>query len=241
MELAKFITVHGDKLSELISFLIAVWAYPYLRRSYLKWFMPFLGFIFLSETASNLAPVGFYSTYLNPVFEVCIYGYVFFELATGRRSRICIIILMACVLIAYVFSYFFLDTDHLFMFYYMKVSMVFSFIVTAIALNYLYRQGSNDFSIRLLQQPGVWIAFGVSIFFSGFSLAGALYSYMIHMNLNVFGIRMYNLIPRILSVVLYSCLSVAIVLFRRRSYMERNRSRLQTDKVANINHLQTLI
>jgi hypothetical protein len=219
MELIKFFIINIDKLFEFISFLIAAWAYPYLKHSYMKWFLPFLGFILLAGLASRLFRFGFYGSYLSSVSEVYIYGYVFFKLTTKSSVRKLIAILMSCVVIAYGYSYFFLDADHWFMFYYIKVSMAFSFLITAIALNYLYQEVLIEQKSQFFTRAGVWIAFGVSIFFSGFGLITALYSYILHMNLYVLGIRLYHLIPRLLCVVLYSCLSAAIVLYRKQQQM----------------------
>jgi hypothetical protein len=50
MELIKFFIINIDKLFEFISFLIAAWAYPYLKHSYMKWFLPFLGSYFVVGT-----------------------------------------------------------------------------------------------------------------------------------------------------------------------------------------------
>jgi hypothetical protein len=224
MELIKFIIINVDKLFEFISFLIAAWAYPYLKHSYMKWFFPFLGLIFLSELASHFWPVGFYGSYLNAISEVCMYGYVFFKLTIKSDVRKLIVILMSCVMLAYGFSYVFLDDDHWFMFYYMKINIVFSFIITAIALNYLYQEVSIEYKSRFFRRPGVWIAFGVTIFFSGLGLTVALYSFILHMNLYVLGVRLYNFIPRLLCVVLYSCLSAAIILYRKQQQIAYSRS-----------------
>ncbi|MBV9988650.1 MAG: hypothetical protein JO301_13310 [Chitinophagaceae bacterium] len=224
MEVLKFITIHADNMAELISFLLAVWAYPYLRLPYTKWLPVFLGFIFVSETATNLAPVGFHVTYLSLAIQAVYYGYIFYELASTRKIRISILVFVIGIVLAYSFSYIFLDTTRWYMFNFMRITMIFDLILTIIALNYLYRWSLLDANIFFVQEPSVWIAFGVVIFFSGYNIAVALYPYIIKQNLNVFGLRLYNLIPRLLSVVLYSCFSVAIVLYRRRELAVMNNS-----------------
>jgi hypothetical protein len=241
MGVTKFVIIHLDNLFELTSFLIAAWAYPYLKYSYMKWFLPFLGFIFVSETAPNIVPIGFHTTYLSLVIQAAFYGYIFCQLTSKTHARLIILILMRACMVAYVFSYLFLDTSRLVMFNFVKVTLAFDLVLTAIGLNYLYQAFLADKNEVSLREPGIWIAVGVIIFYSGFSFVIALYPYIIERNLRVFGIRLYHLIPRFLSVALYSCLSIAVILFRHRKYRDRNLSGSSASDMANISHFQMLI
>ena len=69
----------------------------------------------------------------------------------------------------------------------------------------------------LLNESGFWLAMGVSIFFSGTSIVFALHDLIIKNNLTFFGAKLYNFVPRVLSVILYASISIAIILCKKKT------------------------
>jgi hypothetical protein len=57
IEILSFIKNHLHNIAEFISLVIAIFYYPYLKKSFMKWFLPFLGFIFLGELISAYIPL----------------------------------------------------------------------------------------------------------------------------------------------------------------------------------------
>jgi len=220
MEAVRLIIVNIDALFEFISVVAALRALPYTKSSYLRWFPAFLVFIFLSETLGKFIPIGFHASYLNFIVQSAFYGNLFYALTASKKMRIFITIISVSFIISYLYCYFFVDLTRQYMYGFAKVTMAFDFFLIFFGMLYLYQQVIDENNVPFLTSPAVWISLGVVIFFSGFSMALALYRYIIHMDLRLFGWRLYNLIPRLLCIVLYSCFSVALILFRRNAKKE---------------------
>ncbi len=200
---------------EILSFLVAVFYYRYLRTSFMKWFLPFLAAISLGELLSHNNSVAFFATYLLSILVVVFYGYIFHCLIRTRLVKFLIIVLTIGFSASYMISFLFLDTGRDFMFYFMINFLCFGVFITAISLSYLYGLVVSEEGIFPLRMPGFWIAFGVTIFYSCTSVIFALYPIIVAEHLLLFGIPLHRVVPRLLCILLYSSLSVAIILCKK--------------------------
>ncbi len=205
---------------ELVSLVIVVYYYPSIRYSFMKFFLPFLLFIFIAEAITSLqvirddvrSNVGL--QYLISIVETIFYGYIFYNLS--HRNGLKKIILIQSIS-------FFLIYLSLFFFFGSKVSIftfcltLYGFSLSIIAIGHIYNKFIDEEYIDIVKDPGFWIAFGVSIFFSGISIALILHEFILKNNLNLFGIKLYNFIPRVLSIILYSSISIAIILCKKKN------------------------
>jgi hypothetical protein len=67
----------------------------------------------------------------------------------------------------------------------------------------------------LTHDPVIWVAVGVVVFFSGVSIVFSLYQFIQIRQIKLWGEPIYTLVPRLLSIILYSCLSIAIITCRK--------------------------
>jgi hypothetical protein len=73
----------------------------------------------------------------------------------------------------------------------------------------------DDLEVLLIRQPGFWIAAGILIFYSGICTVYALHPLIVQYNLQIFGMKLHHFVPMVLSVVLYSSLSIAMFLWKK--------------------------
>ena len=206
-------------ISELICLLVALFYYPYIKKSFMKWFLPFILFIFLGEIGakylrdgSGISNVSIY--YIIGIVETIFYGYIFRQLYTRKTIKRLIDYFIICSVTAYVYCIIFYREGYA---YYIPVLISSGFFLALIALVYIYTKFVDDEETFLISEPGFWIAFGVSIFFSGTCIVFSLHDYIVENNLTVFGVKLYNFVARVLSVVLYSSISIAIILCKKKS------------------------
>lgn len=205
---------------ELVSLLIVFYCYPYIRYSFMKYFLPFLLFIFIAEGIASLqiiranirSNIGL--QYLISIVETIFYGYIFYNLSSKNGFKKVILIHSISFFLIYISSFFFLGN---------KVGVfticltLYGFFLSIIAIGHIYNKFIDEEYLDIVKDPGFWIAFGVTIFFSGISIALILYEFILKNNLNLFGVKLYNFIPRVLSIILYSSISIAIILCKKKN------------------------
>lgn len=208
-----------NNLAELFSLVVAIIYYPYIKNSVMKWFLPFLAFVFVGEMyakyigyvvgKSNTEIYGFIT-----IIEAIFYGYFFYTITEkGISKKIIFIISLVNISISIIF--FFLISDnpsHLF------TNLIFlSILFCFISLTYIYSKFVNDEAAYLLGEPGFWVAFGVTLFFSGVSVVFSLHDFSVQHNLTLFGFKLYHIVPQTLCVLLYLSISTAIILCKKKT------------------------
>lgn len=185
----------------------------------MKWFLPFILFIFLGEIGANYISADAVTSnisiyYVIGIVESVFYGYIFYSLNNRKTIKTLIVIYIFCSVFAFLFGLVFYRVGYG---YYMSVLIGSGFFLALIALGYIYTKFVDDEETFLISEPGFWIAFGVSIFFSGTSIVFSLHDFIVDNNLTVFGAKLYNFVARVLCVVLYSSISIAIILCKKKS------------------------
>ena len=206
-------------ISELICLLVTVFYYPYIKKSFMKWFLPFILFIFLGEIGAKYISADSVTSnisiyYVIGIGETIFYGYIFYSLYNRKIFKGLILFFIFNSVIAYLIGLLFYREGYTF---YLPVLIASGFLLALIALGYIYTKFVDDEETFLISEPGFWIAFGVSIFFSGTCIVFSLHDYIVENNLTVFGAKLYNFVARVLCVVLYSSISIAIILCKKKS------------------------
>jgi hypothetical protein len=207
-------------IAQLQAFLVACYYYRYIKHSFMKWFMPFLGFVLLAGLSIRAhvilrLPPPVLIAYLLQVVQTAFYGYLFFKLSTNKIIRRLVILMCAICIPTYVLNFFLsgnATSANL-----LVAVIITSIFMTVISVLYLYLLIIENENIRLVKEPGWWIATGISIFFSCTCVAFLLYDFILSNRLILFGMYLYNLIPRLMSLILYSFISISIVLYARRA------------------------
>lgn len=211
-----------NNLAELFSLVVAIIYYPYIKNSVMKWFLPFLAFITVSEMyAQNIGYVLGNSNTPNitiygfiAIVESVFYGYFFYTITLKEISRK-IIFIISLVNVSISIFFFFLITDNP---SYVYTNLIFlSIFFSLISLTYIYSKFASDEAAYLLSEPGFWVAFGVALFFSGVSVVFSLHDFSMRHNLTLFGFKLYHIVPQTLCVLLYLSISTAIILCKKKT------------------------
>lgn len=202
---------------EFLSFAISIIFYRSIKDSYMKWFVPFLGIVFISELINNqfyyLRRQTILIHYIIGITESVFYGFIFYKLSNRPIQKKSIIIFIIFSVMGYISSYFTFNTSITYFLYNLIIS---GYLLATIALIYLYTKFVDDDETLLISESGFWIAFGVSLFYSGISISFSLYDLIYKNNLSISGQNLLNLVPRILSVFLYISISISIILCRKK-------------------------
>jgi hypothetical protein len=208
-------------ISELQAFLVACYYYRYLRGSFMKWLAPFLGFIFFADVSIYIQSIlldleyPVVTFYLLQVIQTVFYGYFFSKLADSKIVRRLVILMWFICIPSYVLNFFFSGNSTS---KNLQIIMVLSNIFIAVlSIIYVYLIIIRNDGIKLTDEPGWWIAIGVSLFSSCVCIGQILYKVIRQNNLRLFGMYLYNLIPQLMSLILYSFISISIILYARRA------------------------
>lgn len=206
-------------IAEFISLLIAIFYYPYLKRSFMKWFVPFLGFIFFSELFAKyqifiLKEHTLKTYYAVFLIETLFYSYLFYSLCSESIIRKIILYVTSVAILIYVISFWMFD-NYVDAFYFNLTIQ--GFALSFVSLTYLYSYVTNFEKTILINEPGFWLAFGVTIFFSVSTISMALHDIIIKSHVVFLGRKLHNIISQILSIFLYSSISIAIILCKKKA------------------------
>ena len=206
-------------ITELVALIIAIAYYPHLKKTFMKWVLPFLLFVFLGEFISEyqhwfLNQSSIIVHYFIGIIESFFYGCIFYNFSSRSILKKCIIYFITGSTILYIIGLLLYTNSSSYIF---SVLIINGFFLALLGLTNIYTKFIDDDNTILINEPGFWIAFGVSLFFAGSSIVFSLHDFIVKNNLNIFGIKLYNFIPRILCVVLYSSISIAIILCKKKT------------------------
>ena len=206
-------------IAELVSLIITIIYYPYLKGTVFKWFLPFLLVIFLGEIFAKyqiyvLKTTTLKTYYLIVIVETIFYPYIFFGLCNYNLIKKVIAATIFVGLLIYFIS-FFASSSFIESFYF-NITIA-GILLTIVPLLYVYSAIIADEIHKLTLEPGFWLAFGVAMFFSGSTIVVSLHNFMAPRHLVFFGQNLHNIIPRVLSVFLYLSISISIILCKKKT------------------------
>ncbi len=204
-------------IAELQAFLVACYHYKYLRGTYMKWFIPFLGFIFLGDCLAwniffylKLSVLGL--NYFLHALGAIFYCFIFYHFHQSNKIRKSIVVVLTISLIGYLLSYLFLEKNYINLIY---NSVMIEIFIIGLALSFLYKKIISEDNLILTSDPGFWVSTAVILFFSTTIICFLMIDFIRENDLRVLGLRLYNFVPQVMSVVLYSFLSTAIILYKK--------------------------
>jgi hypothetical protein len=87
-----------------------------------------------------------------------------------------------------------------------------SLVICLCCLLFFFTQIKNPNNhLSLLKVPGFWIATGLLIFYAGISLYTAIYEFLARSQISIWGTNIQNLIPQVLSLILYTTVTVGFI------------------------------
>lgn len=200
---------------EFLAFLVALIRYQKLKNSYMVWFIPFLLLTAVCEFGSDIIyyqynlPTDWIYNILIP-FTIYFYGFIFYRLLRSSNLK-SVFLSVAFVYLAC--NVYFLLTSTSFSIILLLIGAVIQIIL---ACYYFYKCLLDDVNLNAYYiKSGLWIASGIVIFYSGISIVFSLVNYIRAHHLMINGVHLYNVVPRYLSIILYTCLSIAFLQWKK--------------------------
>jgi hypothetical protein len=177
-----------NNITELIALVISICYYQHLRHTFMKWVLPFLLFIFLGELITT------YLLYNDSCHFIVSNYYVI-----GLFESL------------FYIDIFFQRIDR----YYTASLVISGLLLSIIALAYKDMKFRRESYLFVLGEPGFRIAFGMSLLFSGINIVFSQYDFVVKYTMRLYGVKSYNIVARVLCVVLYLRISMAIILCKK--------------------------
>ena len=213
--------LHIVYLSCLLASAVAALLYrKSLKSRQLSFFVPFLFLVFIQEITLffyNLNPpirsTGIvYNIYtpLSTLFFALFYSSIPFNAPVRTMIRILTIIFLAATL----FTYCFIQPVYIYNNY---VSLAGGFLNTLCGILFLFNYFKLDnHKEEIKWLPVVWITIGVVAFYPVVNISFALYKYLLAYQATIFGMKLYKLIPQLMSIFMYGCFIRAFYLCKKK-------------------------
>ncbi len=208
-------------IAEIIAFIISAFYYQKIKDSFLKWAPFYLLLVSIGELMAH-----YYHELLNSyiyliitILSIIFYNHCFYQLLQKRKKVQQLIIVLSSILLAVSIYLFVFINEHQPDVHYLLIAM--GIELSLIVCIYLYDIFlSDDMQVLLIKQPGFWMSAGVLLFFSGMCFTFAISPIALKYDLKIFDTYLLWFIPRTLSVVLYSFLVIAVLLYKPK--LEKN-------------------
>ncbi len=184
-------------------------------------FIPYLFLLFIQEVIVFFqhqkhpdAATGFYYNIYTPVnalFYVLFYALIPFNASIRKLVGI----LSAAFLAATVFTYVCIQSIYIYNTY---LGLAGGALITLCGILFLF----NYFKLDNPKEekkwlPVLWITIGIVTFYPVVNISFALYKYLLAYEATIFGMKLYQLIPQLMSIFMYSCFIRAFYLCKKES------------------------
>ncbi len=202
-------------IAEIIVCIISAFYYQKIKNSFLKWAPFYLFFVSIGELMAHYY-AGLPNNYIYliiTILSILFYNHSFYQLLQVRKKIQKLIIILSSILLVESLYLILFMAHHQSDTYYLLIAM--GIELSVIACIYLYDIFlSDDMHVLLIKQSGFWMAAGVLLFFSGMCFTFAISPIALKYDLKIFDTYLLNFIPRTLSVILYSFIAVAVILYK---------------------------
>ncbi len=192
----------------------------WLRGKGLALFVPYLWYVFAQETLMHNFHREIFGDEKNDIvyniyrlITVLFFSIIFYRLPVMKNVRQYIAGLTILYVVAFIIT--FIAIQSIFEYNsYLSLGRGFVISITGLLFLFSYFQLDNRTEGKFWS-PWIWITIGMVVFYPVISISQIFVKYL--SDENVFGIRLYNLIPQVMSIFMYSCFSYAFYLCKKRS------------------------
>jgi len=190
-----------------------------LKSRQLSLLVPYLFLVFVQEltifiireTYAKPDVVIAYNIY-RPI-TVCVFALLFYHLRLNRFYRKAIPWIVIAYLAIVTSIFLFVSSIRA---YNSQLSLAGGIALTLFGILFLFDYFNLDNATEEEKwRPVLWITAGIVIFYPIVNISFAFYKDIFAMNAMIFGVYLYNAIPQILSIIMYSCFAFAFYLCRK--------------------------
>lgn len=179
--------------------------------------LPFyLLFVFLQELVATtmLVSTGIIYNIYNPITTI-FFSFLFTSIPFNQQSRRLIFGLLITYLAAVVITFIFIQPIRTYNNY---VFLTGSMITVLNAILFLFNYFKLDNRAEEKKwQPVIWIVIGIVTFYPVVNIAFSFYKYLAAYDATLLGMKLYQMIPQIMSIFMYSCFTRSFYLCQKRN------------------------
>ncbi|MBC7948021.1 MAG: hypothetical protein H7Y42_09100 [Chitinophagaceae bacterium] len=181
--------------------------------------LPYLILVFIQESILGIASLLEYYTSNAIVYNiyrpvtVMIFAFIYYHIPIMKPLRKVILWITAFYFVVIVVNYLFVESIFTTSSY---LVLARGFVITMYGILFLMRYFHLDNrEEEKYWHPLIWITTGIVIFYPVISISTSFQKYMTSESL--YGFKLYQVIPQVMSIFMYSCFSYAFYLCRRKS------------------------
>jgi hypothetical protein len=184
--------------------------------------LPFyLLFVFMQELiaailayASVVISTGIIYNIYNPITTI-FFSFLFTSIPFNQRSKKLVFGLLITYLAAVVVTFIFIQPIHIYNNYvFLTGSMITVLNAILFLFNYFKLDNRGE---EKKWQPVIWIVIGIVAFYPVVNIAFSFYKYLVTYDATLWGMRLYRMIPQIMSIFMYSCFIRAFYLCQKKN------------------------
>jgi len=202
------------------SFLVGFINLKSLKSRQLSLMVPYLFLVFVQEVciyfflkANPGGRTGMVYNIYRPV-TVCLFAWVYYHIPINQAARKSIVWIVSIYLFTMAFIFLFLKSITVYNSI-LSLAAGIAMILFGILFLFNYFDVDNDREENKWM-PVIWITIGILLFYPVVNFAFSFYLLILLKNATIKGIYLYNFIPRILSILMYSGFAYAFYLCRKK-------------------------
>lgn len=208
--------------SLLVSALMALVHHKALRSRLLSILIPFLLYLFIQEMGIYVylrkCPSGstgiIYNVVYNPLSAI-VFVFLYSRIPFNKKAGRLLLFLLLIYLLTTVITLAFLQPLTTLNF---NLSLMSGFVITCSGITFLFTYFNIDnTSEEKHWRPLLWITIGIVIFYPVVNISWAFHKYLLKYDATIGGIKIYQLIPQVMSIFMYSCFAYAFYLCKRKN------------------------
>lgn len=206
-------------VSILLSAVMAVINRKYLLNRKLIILLPFLIYVFFQETVLGLNNYFNYFTSNAIVYNiyrpvsVIVFAFIYFSITFMSPLKKLIAAITIIYLVLTLINYCFIESIFTASSYF---TLARGIVLTFFALLFLFRYFNLDnIAEEKYWRPLIWVTAGIAVFYPVTSISLTFQKYLANEQATLYGMRLYQLIPQVMSIFMYNCFSYAFYLCRK--------------------------
>ena len=206
----------------LFSALMAFLNRRHLKSRQLIIFIPYLFYLFIQEftllvVIKNFYPVkstGIIYNIYKPISALC-FTVFFYRIPFNASLRKLILALITIYLLVTFFTFGFIQPVTIYNSY---LSLAGGLVIASCALFFLFNYFNLDNpELEKHWRPVIWICIGILLFYPVVNISFSFYHDLISAQAKILGAKLYQTIPRVMSIFMYSCFSYAFYLCKKKN------------------------
>jgi hypothetical protein len=203
----------------LLCLVLALVFRKYLGSRRLTIFIPFLFYILVQESSLwlakssgyNVSNAVWYNIY-RPI-SVLVFFWIYYHIPFMKSLRKWIVAITIAFLVFALINYLFIESFFVTSSY---LTLARGYVITFYGILFLFRYFYLDSAKEeKYWRPLLWITVGIVIFYPVISISLNFQKYLAQDSATIYGLKLYQVIPQVMSIFMYACFSYAFYLCKK--------------------------